>query len=491
MASLNVSSKYLKFQVGKDVATVTVDKSAPPSTYGPAFDGELFQKIASTLSVSTAIFDIDSAETIRKAVNECPQVGTIVFRRAGNQANGITAITTTEGKPLRGPKGAAWQRVIDKPNYLQTRAQFTQLRDIFLFTTGWCFEYKIIPDGFGPEYVQRRILNPQYTEITWHQRSLFGVTDPITELVKEFYYTENGVRSQILDLENLYFYVNPNILSRSEGFLPESPLKTLKYPINNSIINYKARNRMVKGPFGLITPKAKDDISSMPLLPKDKEAIQTSLRNYGSEFDDQSQYVIPDVELGFTPLMYPIKDLQLLELLKSDSAAICDRMGYEYDLLARDLGGVALNNKGEAGKNQYQNHEIPWAKLMDQQEMESLGAESNGFKIVTSFEHLPVLQEDKKLSSEVLRNNVQSYIQAFKSNQCGYADMVTNVNACMGVVTAKPYPAFANKFWAELTPEEQALFSNQNFNANDTNNQNANGGGNQAGNQGQGANNQN
>jgi len=472
---------YAAYVQGKAIGA---SKSIPTSAYNGAFDGNKFREMMRLSSLAKDIFDITSYQTVIKAVNECPQVSIIVFKRAANHANGITTLETEDGKPFKGLKAADWNRVVNRPHTLMSRAEFVTIRDLFLFTHGYCFEYKEIPEGFGPEGMNRRILDPQYCEITWKRRSLFYLNDH-NELIDQFFYTENGIRTEIKDIENLFCYTNPNVTALNKGFLPESPLRTLKYPINNSINNYKSRNRLIKKPFGALSGKGKDDVSAIPLTEDERLDIQAAYRNnYGTEYEDQDDLIISPTELTFTPFMYPVKDMQLLELLKSDSAVICDRLGYEYDLLARDLGGVALNNKNEAGKNQYQNHEIPHARNIDEQEMQSLKASVYGFKIKTSFDHLPILQADRKMESETLRNNINALVIGFKNNQCNYDDMV------MRVGISKPNPKWKGKWWFELTEEDKAHFDSSHNNNNNGTNQ-TNNGRDTGDNQGQGNDNQN
>lgn len=485
MAKVNIQVGKFSVSYGADSPispSQTANKAAVPnSAYNGAFDGARFMEMAGMLNAQSTFFDIDSTATIIKAVNECPQVSTILFKRAANHANAETQLLDLQGNPLTGTKLNAWKSVFDKPNAFMNRAQYVMLRDIFLFSYGWCFEYKEMSE-VGPEYMTRRILDPQYCEITWKRQTLFGVMDR-NEMIDKFFYSENGVRVEILDKENLYCYVNPGVFAKNKGFLPESPLKTLKYPINNSIINYRSRNRLIKKPFGALTGNNKDDVSAIPLTDDERKDLQRAYReNYGTE-DGQDDMIISQTALSFVPFMYPIKDLQLLELLKSDSAAICDRMGYEFDLLARDLGGVALNNKNEAGKNQYQNHEIPHAINVDEQEMESIDTLANGFSIHSSFAHLPIMQEDKKVNSETLRNNVGALTIAFKNNQCSYDDMINTIGV------SEPTPKWTGKWWFDFSDEEKALFDSTHNNSNNANNnQNTNTGGNQ-GNQGNSGNN--
>lgn len=393
-------------------------------------------------------FEINSNKTIIKAVNECPQVSTILFRKGQQIANGISTVTQPNGKPMRGDEGKQWQKLINKPNVYMNRAQFVAVRDMYIWSWGWIAEYKETVPGFG--IVSRRLLKPENCEIVWKKKSMFFLKDKAS-MIESFHYSENGVRTQIKDVENIYFYTGSNFLS-TNGCLPETPLRTLQNPINSSIKNYKSRIRSISSPWGFVSQTGKDDVSNIRMDDADVDEFHKRYaENYGTE-DGQRELVFANGPMQFNSIMPPVQALQLLELLKSDSAVICDVLGYEYDLLARDLGGVALNNKNEAGKNQYQNHTIPHAKNMDEQEMESLQAEQNGFIITTTFDHLPVMQADRKLESEARRNNVQSVIAQFKNNLICYGEAMEVLQSVRLV------DGWRDKFWMDLTTDEQAMF---------------------------------
>lgn len=472
MASLKIDTRWLKLKIGRESNVVNK---------GVAFNARAWEDIgfygyANFLDISTSL-------DIVKAVNECPQVGSILYRKGQAHANGKLEFLQPNGiEPYVGKSLAQWERIFSKPNVFQNRAQYVDMRTKFLQSFGWCAEYKEVPMGFSFDVdsmvkVNRTLLNPAQCKIEWKPMSTIRVPDR-TSFIKSFEYTDNGVTTKITDFENLYFYVNPNVFAKNQGYLPESPLKVAKYPINNSIKNYKSRARLISKPYGALTPTASNGVT--PLVPtptEKKEFLDEYQKSYGVE-DSQSDIVLSPFDMKFTPFMYPIRDLQLLELLKSDSATICDVMGYEYDLLARDLGGVALNNKNEAGKNLYQNHIIPEAKNIDEQEMESLNMLANGIMIRTSFSHLPIMQEDKKLASDVLRSDVNAVLTAFMNNQCIYEDMVNRVGL------SKPNSLFMGKYWSDLDDNSRKLFAGgvgsvmlteQN---NGTSNQNNNSGGN-------------
>lgn len=448
----------------------TVDKSYSVGTSPLDFIPQHY------LTSTTDYFDINSTKTIIKAIEECPQVSTILLRKGQQMANGVTTVTQPNGKPMRGEEGKAWQKLIDRPNVFQTRAEYVALKEMYLWSWGWVAEYKEVVPGFGIK--SRRLLFPNRCEIEWKKETMFFCTNK-SDLIKSFHYTENGIRTKIEDVENIYFYTLPNFGSTNNGYLPETPLRTLKNPINNSIKNYKSRGRGISSPWGFMSNDSADTVGPKAVDPKQEAEMNRKYReNYGIE-DGQSEIIFTKWKMSWQAIMPPVASLQLLELLKSDSAVICDVLGYEYDLLARDIGGVALNNKNEANKLQYQNHTIPHAKDQDQQEAESLGGESNGFILTTDFSHLPVLQADQKAMSEALRNNVQSLIPGFKNSLFSYNDMVLRAG-----VSELPQNQFTGKWWCDLSDEEKALFENSN-----SNNENTNGQGNQGNQSGQGQNN--
>lgn len=444
MAKLDLTIGSFSLKIGADKAIApTVSKTTYQVGNSP------LDYINRQYSSSYAdFFEINSNKTIIKAVTECPQVSTILFRKGQQIANGISTVTQPNGKPMRGEEGKQWQKLINKPNAYMNRAQYVAVRDMYISSWGWIAEYKEIVPGFG--IVSRRLLKPEMCDIVWKRKSMFFLKDKAS-MIESFHYTENGVKTQIKDVENIYFYTGSNLLS-TNGYLPETPLRTLQHPINSSIKNYKSRIRSISSPWGFVSQTGKDDVSNIRMDDADVDEFHKRYaENYGTE-DGQRELVFANGPMQFNAIMPPVQALQLLELLKSDSAVICDVLGYEYDLLSRDLGGVALNNKNEAGKNQYQNHTIPHAKNMDEQEMESLQAEQNGFIITTTFDHLPVMQEDRKLESEARRNNVQSVISQFKNNLICYGEAMEVLQS------VKMVDGWKDKFWLDLTPDEQAMF---------------------------------
>jgi hypothetical protein len=449
--SFSISSKGLNLSIGK----ANVPMSVPHTTSTTSIN-------ASFLSSTIDFFDINSKANVIKAINECPQVSSILFRKAQATTNGITSIVDKKGRKIAelSTKGRELQRLIDKPNLFQSRAQFKALMKVFLGSFGWCCEYKEVSVGFGIR--SRRILNPQYCKIEWKKKSLFHLTD-LNSLISKFTYTEGGIETTITDVENLYFYTCSNILSESDGYLPVSPLKTLKNDINIIVKVFKTMGRSVSQPWGILSNETKDSVGDFIIDAKKKAQLRDELRNsYGTEHDGQSEVIILDHAASWQSIMHSIGDQQLLQILESSKDRICDVMGYPKPLLSNDKG-TTFNNMGEGGKMLYQNHIIPECKSEDEQEMESLASVLEGYSIVTDFSHVPAMQEDRKEASEVLRNNVQALVTAYRNNQCMYDDMVKVIGV------SEPCQQLKGKYWIDLSDEERALFDNMHIQNNNTN----------------------
>jgi len=428
-------------------------------------------------------FSINSTHTIMRAINECPQVSTILFRKAQAHSNGLTELTKENGKPLPVELNKTYKRLLLRPNIFENRTQFVSRLIQYLNSFGYAWEYHEIPLGFGVEQMSRKLLDPRFCRVTWKTNLSTLFVANKSDLIDSFYYKENGTTIKITDFENLYCYCNPNIPALGQGYLPESPLKTLENPINASIANYKHRIRAIGAGWGFVSPSASDSAGAISLTPSEKQALKDDWAEHGTG-EGKSELAFASKPMAFTSVMPTMTAMKLLELLKSDSSTICDVMGYEFDLLGRDLGGVALNNKNEAGKNLYQNHIIPERKNIDEQEAECLQLDKLGLKLETSFKHLGVLQADKALEAQSRRFNVPAIIEQFKNNMIVYDEAMEQLES------ENLASEFTGKFWYELTPEQQAMFNNSKLNNNGTDNQNTDSGGNQDNQSGQGQNNQ-
>jgi len=337
-------------------------------------------------------FSLATDKDIVKGITECPQVAAILYRKSQAFANGKLQVLKMSNDNLVTGKFEKWQKLVDKPNILQNGKQFRSQVEFYTLAFGYCPILTIKVEDMTGEFVKSMWVIPPHTcKITYKKIQPF-YSETFNDLIDTFVICAHG-KEYPIDVNDIFIYKDITD-TRSDIPLPKSRITTLHYPINNAVLNYKSRARLISKPYGLLSNAAKDAISTIDLDPEERDKVQQDLKNYGTE-DGQWDMVITNATLQFTPMMPSVKDLDLLNLMKSDSAVICDVLGYEYDLLSRDIGGVALNNKNESSKLLYQNFIIPEAENLDEQTGQMLKAEENKVKYVSDFSHLPVFQEDE------------------------------------------------------------------------------------------------
>ena len=402
MAKFELKAGNFHIKIGGDKS---INKNAPAGIASISYVNSFFaDDIVSMLSYS-------SDTNIVKAITECPQVATILYRRAQSFANGKLEVLKTSNDNYVTGENKRFQKLVDKPNVLQNGRQFRGQVEFYTLAFGYCPILLMRPEGMN-EVSSMWIIPPQICKIEFKKILPFYVND-FGELIEKISIRYKG-KDYILNKDDIGFFKDTTE-NRKDCPLPASRLTSLSYPISTSIQNYKSRSRLISKPYGILSNQTKDNISTLPFSPEDKEELQKEWAKYGTN-DGQYDMVLTNAALQFTSMMPPIRDLQLLELLKSDSAVMCDVIGYEYDLLSRDIGGVALNNKNESNKLLYQNYVIPSALNFDEQLGEMLNAEDNKIKFVTDYSHLPVFQMDEKLKAEMNKLTSENATYLFQNN---------------------------------------------------------------------------
>lgn len=431
-------------------------------SFGPAsiVDGQFWQEYK---SLTTSFFGVSSDNEIIEAITECPQVGSILFNKCNAYINGRTEVLqVANDNPVRGLK-KDWQKFINRPNILQSGSQFKAQLKFYIMAFGYCPVLRIMPDGFetGTNITGMWILPPHSTEIVFKKGNPMYETD-FYDLI-DYVKIEKDGKKYIIPKEDVYIFTDTTPL-RVDSYLPSSRISILKYPINNIVKGYKSEGRMISKPLGILSNTAQDNISNISLDPLEKDQLKSDLNKYGTG-DGLQDIIITDVALKWEHMMYPVAEMQVIELRNSNSAAICDGLGYPFDLTGKEKGST-FNNSGNADKLLYQNYIIPEAINIDEQFGECLFAELNKVRYVTTYVHIPALQENAKEKAEVDKTNTETLLAQFNSYVITYGQLQEGLKS-----------RDINKSWDQLYKYQIPEFNNkQNEN---NNNQNADAGGNQ------------
>lgn len=365
-----------------------------------------FFSYPNTADTNTIFFSLDRNSEIEKALIECPQVGFILLRKAQAYANGEIKLLKASKKEVNSEDSL--YKILKTPNIIQSDIQFRTQLYYYMMAYGYCPVLRVESVGYGLQSLW--IIPPSLLDVEFIDELPFYKTD-ISQLIKKTT-LKGGSRSWDIPSGNIYFFTDTTGWN-TNGFLPMSRLVPLKYPINNLIKNYKSRARIIEKPYGILTNQARDNISSIPIDPREKKHVQEALAQYGTG-DGQYDTIVTNAPLQWQQMMYPIQQLQLLEMQDKDTQVIADTLGYPYDLLGNS-NGATFNNKDQSGADLYQDHIIPDAKNIDQQFDECLGLIGTGRTVHTSYVHVASLQSDHQREAITRETMGRALIQEYEA----------------------------------------------------------------------------
>lgn len=354
-------------------------------------------------------------------MQNCPQLATIINRKASAFINGKTEVlNSTTDNYVRG-KYKEWEALLARPNPLQTDRQWRKQIYTYLQCYGYCPVLIKQPAGFTDfsRVTDMWILPPQYLTITKYSNYI-GVKT-IQEQIKDIKFTYGGTTT-ILDKDSIFFFVDEST-NFDNLLFPDSKLSTLKYPINNIIKNYEARGTIAekKGAIGILSPDGSDVGGATIATPEQKEQLQTDYAKYGFS-RKQWQLIISTISMKFTPISMNIKDMMLLEMETADVITICNALNYPYDLLGSEKGTTFSNLDG-AKKMLYQDSIIPDSLNFCEQLNKALHTKENNVKIQYDYSWIPVLQSDEKTKAETRKVQGDAVIHEYNNNAITWNEM--------------------------------------------------------------------
>jgi len=154
-----------------------------------------------------------------------------------------------------------------------------------------------------------------------------------------------------------------------------------------------------KGALGMLSNSSKDDVGGMPLDKKERERLEKAYqRQYGID-DDQMQVLMTNASLNWQAMSYPTKDLMLFEEVDADFRNIIDAYGLNDNIFSKEKGST-FENLAEGLKQAYQSTIIPESEELSLNRTRLFGLQERGEFVKLDYDHIPVLQANKKEESE-------------------------------------------------------------------------------------------
>lgn len=438
MASLNFSSKYLKFQVGKDVAApldVRSGRAFKLTDKGMTFmvDGE-----------PVTFGDMSNRAVIADAIEKCPPVGFILNKMASAFANGkMQAVNANTGNPVTTSK-AHYQRIVDRPNYIQNDTSFRKQVYNYTRAFGRCVVLKVKAKGFE-----------NLNEVS----SLWALPEEfidIKEKVKINPTKQRGIRDCLeyvkfdgikLNLDDVYVFTDDTPYTDSV-VLPSSRMTPLKANFENIATNLQSRGRLLNMPMGIFSSGAKDDVSSIALTPAEKEEAEAALENNHGLGRRQKKFIVLSAAVQWQSMSFPISQMDFDVMERLDTISIAEALEYPPFLLGITEKAI-YNNVKEAKQALYTDSILPTAKNYDQQFTEMMNSMEDGVKYVTDYSDVPALQADLKDTAAARKVMGEAVINEYKN------DVITRNRMLELLGEPLLAPALGDLYYSQTNPKPQ------------------------------------
>lgn len=382
--------------------------NTPARTVSKDKDGKFFYAFGFPKTVQETVTILGQSS----AYNICPPVNGIINRKARAFTNGKWWILDKDENEATGARIAGLQKLLKKPNPLQSWNQLMAQAKIYEQVYGEVFLFAIIPAGFTDKskvkaiwVIPNWIMNVKLTGKHYFQTEL-------EDIIEGYDINIDGSTTPLPDGSVIHIRdINQNSTDVIRG---QSRLASLQDPISNIVAAYEARNILItrKGALGILSNQTRDAAGAVPLKENEKLEVQEDFRKYGLG-KDQYQVIITNANLRWQPMTFPTRELMLFEEIEDDVRQIADNFDYPMFLLGFKAGST-FSNVGEAKKSLYQDTIIPEAEGWAEALSTFFELEDLGLKLSVFYDHLEVFQQSEKERAEAFKVKNEGFKIAFE-----------------------------------------------------------------------------
>jgi len=351
--------------------------------------------------------DLTNTKRLTEALNKCAPLAAVINNLADSFVSGrFEVLNRTTRNYVRG-QYKIWERLLQRPNPMQSRKHFFKQLYFNVLAYGWCFGLKYYPAGDKSVPYEMWILPSEC--LVFEKKNWRGLPSEYKNLgeIYNIYFTANGERT-LLDWDDLMYFTDSTMIN-PYTMMPQSRMIPLRYPISNAIAIYEAQATLVQkhGAIGILSNHGKDSVGHIPIQSDERERVERQFySNYGLT-RGQSQVIITTAALQWQQMAMNVKDLMLHEGMQSCLKDIYEAYGYPFPISTHS-DQSSYNNITTAGTQLFQNTIIPASEdLIDEQLNEQLRTYEQNVEIVMNFTYLPALQATKKEASEAQKTKAE------------------------------------------------------------------------------------
>jgi hypothetical protein len=297
-----------------------------------------------------------------------------------------------------------WNQLTTRPNWRQTWESYVYAAVVYKYVCGNRYFYSYVPSTLKKKLdniTALWLLPPQYTDpkIKNDRPTLFTATS--TSDVVEYYKISIPGESDRITPDLVYHDAFIHFSLGDNPLKGIGPLRADEMPISNIMAVYQARNAIYvkRGALGFIVSKKSDADGPIPLNPIEKDNIREEMQtNYGVT-GGRDVVGITDVPVDFVRIAMSIEELQPFEETYASAAAIYGSLGVPRSFIPTKDGPTYTNGPADERKL-YQDVVIKNGKEICQILNKVLGLEEIGCYADVSYDHVEVLQDDKKAKAE-------------------------------------------------------------------------------------------
>lgn len=306
--------------------------------------------------------------------------------------------------------------ILSKPNLYQNWQQFITEAIAYKLVTGKTFTYGNVPDTLKWSYKNINSLINLPSDIVTIQlnANVKLLTATAIEDIVRYYAVANGTNSTINITPDRVMYNHvPSLDAADMKIIGKSPLVSDGRALDNLRAVYEARNVIYtkRGALGLLVSKKGDDSGLQPLTAREKQSAIDDLQSAYGVGGGKSPIGITDVPLDYIRIAMSIDELLPFEELDAVTQAIYSSLRIPREIMPRKEG-AKYENQNQAEVALYENVVIPEAKSWCASLNSFLKLADYGLILDVDFNHINVLQENKKEKAEVdWRNNETCRVQ--------------------------------------------------------------------------------
>ena len=190
---------------------------------------------------------------------------------------------------------------------------------------------------------------------------------------------------------------------------PISRIDSVKYPLSNIQAQYKKRNVLLEniGAIGILSAQQNDMGGAIPMSPEERDQIRKDWYRRSKD-----ELLITEANVNWQPMSYPTKDLLLFEELNADKIALIDVYGLNINIFSSEKGSTFTNVR-DSIRMCYTDTIIPETQQIYDSIINQFGLDEEGYYLEACFDHLPILQTDKKEEAEVRKTNSETIKSLF------------------------------------------------------------------------------